>query len=117
MVAEVVAVESDPALAALAREALSATPKVRLVQGPLEAGDPTGAPYDVLVIDGSVEHVPEGLLAQVAAGGRIVTGLAEGAITRLAAGRKSEGGYGLFDFADIDCVPLPGFARPKSFTF
>lgn len=117
LVAEVVAVESDPALAALAREALADYPNVTLVEGPLEAGHDAAAPYDVLVIDGAVEHVPEALVAQLAAGGRAVAGIADRGITRLSSGRKSAGGFALLDFADIDCVPLPGFARPKTFTF
>ena len=117
LVAEVVAVESDPALAALAREALADYPNVNLVEGPLEAGHEAAAPYDVLMIDGAVEHVPEALAAQLAAGGRAVAGIADRGITRLSSGRKSAGGFALLDFADIDCVPLPGFARPKTFTF
>ncbi|WCM28675.1 protein-L-isoaspartate O-methyltransferase [Sphingomonas sp. QA11] len=117
LVAHVVAVESDPVLAAQAREALAGRANVTLVEGPLEAGHAADAPYDVLVIDGAVEHVPDALVAQLAAGGRVVTGIADRAVTRLASGRKSGGGFGLLDFADIDCVPLPGFSRPKTFTF
>lgn len=117
LVLSVVAVESDPMLAALAREGLAESANVTLVEGPLEAGHPGGGPYDVLIIDGAVEQVPEALIAQLAVGGRAVTGLADRGITRLAAGRRTEGGFGLLDFADIDCVPLPGFAGPKSFTF
>jgi len=116
LVGQVVAVESDPALASLAREALADYSNVTLVEGPLAAGH-AGAPYDVLVIDGSVEHVPEVLVAQLDTGGRAVAGIADRGITRLAAGRKTAGGFALLDFADIDCVPLPGFARPKTFTF
>ena len=117
LVANVVAVESDPALAAAARSALAGHPNVTLVKGPLEAGHPAGAPYDVLMIDGAVEHVPEALVAQLAAGGRAVGGIVDRGVTRLAAGRKTSGGFALLDFADIDCVSLPGFARPKTFTF
>lgn len=117
LVSQVVAVESDPALAAEARTALAGHANVTLVEGPLEAGHEAGAPYDVLVIDGAVEHVPEALVAQLAAGGRAVAGIADRGITRLTAGRKSGGGFGLLDFADIDCVSLPGFARPRTFTF
>jgi len=117
LVGQVVAVESDPALAALAREALAEYPNVMLVEGPLEAGHDAAAPYDVLVIDGAVEHVPEALVAQLAAGGRAVAGIVDRAVTRLTSGRKTAGGFALLDFADIDCVPLPGFARPKTFTF
>jgi protein-L-isoaspartate(D-aspartate) O-methyltransferase len=117
LVAEVVAVESDPALAALARTSLAGRTNVTLVEGPLEAGHAGNGPYDVLVIDGAVEQVPDALVAQIRSGGRAVAGLADRGITRLAAGRRTDGGFGLLAFADIDCVPLPGFARPKTFTF
>lgn len=117
IVASVTAVESDPALADLARTALSGNAKVKVVEGPLEAGHADGAPYDLLFIDGAVEHVPDALVAQVATDGRVVGGLADRGITRLAAGRRTEGGFALLPFADIDCVPLPGFAVAKSFTF
>jgi protein-L-isoaspartate(D-aspartate) O-methyltransferase len=117
LVASVVAVESDPALAAQARAALTGYPTVTLVEGPLEAGAPDAGPYDVLVIDGSVEQVPDAIVAQVKTGGRAVAGLIDRGVTRLASGRRTAGGFGLIDFADIECVPLPGFARPKTFSF
>lgn len=117
IVAHVVAVESDGALVALAREALDGVAKVELVEGPLQAGWPAGAPYDVLVIDGAVEFVPDELLAQLKPGGRVVTGLVDRNVVRLASGRRSAGGFGLATFADVDCVALPGFSRPPRFTF
>uniref|UniRef100_UPI0025EAF426 protein-L-isoaspartate O-methyltransferase family protein n=1 Tax=Sphingomonas sp. TaxID=28214 RepID=UPI0025EAF426 len=61
IVASVTALESDPALGALARTALADTVNVDLVEGPLEAGHAEGAPYDVLFIDGAVEHLPDAL--------------------------------------------------------
>jgi protein-L-isoaspartate(D-aspartate) O-methyltransferase len=117
LVSEVVAVESDPALAAHARSALADHANVTVVEGPLEQGAATSAPYDVLVIDGAVEHVPDPLVDQLATGARAVAGLVDRGVTRLASGRRSAGGFALLAFADIDCVLLPGFARPRSFTF
>lgn len=113
----VVALESEPALAAAARTALADATNVTVVEGPLEAGHAAGAPYDVLVIDGAVEAVSDALIEQVAIGGRVVTGIADRGVTRLTSGRKTAGGFALLDFADIDCVALPGFTRPRSFTF
>ncbi|MET3762561.1 protein-L-isoaspartate O-methyltransferase [Sphingomonas sp. UYEF23] len=117
LVDSVVALECEPALAAAARTALADATNVTVVEGPLEAGHAAGAPYDVLVIDGAVEAVSDALVAQVAIGGRVVTGIADRGVTRLTSGRKTAGGFALLDFADIDCVPLPGFSRPRSFTF
>jgi len=117
LVTSVVAVESDPELAAFARKALASYANVTLIEGALEAGHADGAPYDVLVIDGAVEAVPDALVVQLAPGGRAVGGLFERGVTRLAAGGRSAGGFALMPFADVDCVPLPGFARPRSFSF
>ncbi|MDO7842978.1 protein-L-isoaspartate O-methyltransferase family protein [Sphingomonas immobilis] len=117
LVASVVAVESDSALAAQARAALAEYPTVTLIEGPLEAGAPDSGPYDVLFVDGAVEQIPDAIVAQVKPGGRAVAGLADRGVTRLSAGRRTAGGFGLVDFADIECVPLPGFAAPKTFSF
>ncbi|PAX08503.1 protein-L-isoaspartate O-methyltransferase family protein [Sphingomonas lenta] len=117
LVAHVVAVESDPALAAHARDALRAESQVEIVEAPLQEGWPAGAPYDVLMIDGAVEFVPDVLLEQVKPDGRVVTGLVDQNVIRLASGRRSRGGFGLVAFADMDCAVLPGFSRPRRFTF
>lgn len=117
LVADVVAVESDRELAASARDALADLANVHVVEGPLQAGCADRAPYDLLMIDGAVEEVPDALVQQVRLGGRVVAGIVDRGVTRLAAGRRSEHGFALLDFADVDCVILPGFAKPKSFVF
>ena len=43
-----------------------------VVTGPLAAGYASEAPYDVIFVGGSVEQVPEALLAQLKEGGRLV---------------------------------------------
>lgn len=117
LAAMVIAVECDPALVAIARTALSGHASVAIVEGPLERGHAAAAPYDVIMIDGAVPHVPQTLIDQLAIGGRLVTGIIDRGITRLASGRRSTGGFGLTDFADMDCVGLPGFAVPQHFVF
>jgi len=117
IVAGVIAVEERPELVAAARTALAGEPKVEIVEAPLKAGNPAAAPYDVLVIDGAVEELPAALVEQVKVGGRIVTGLVENGVTRLASGRRTEGGHGVRAFADAECTVLPGFARPRAFQF
>ena len=117
IVHEVVAVEEDAALAALARGALAGLSNVRVVEAPLTGGAADAGPYDVLIVDGAVEHLPDGLVGQVKTGGRVVTGLVENGVTRLATGRKTDGGFGLSPFLDSDCIVLPGFAAPQGFRF
>lgn len=117
IVASVVAVESLPALCALAREALADRPSVSVVEGPLADGAPDGAPYDVLIVDGAVAQISDAIVAQIRPGGRVAMGIVERGVTRLTAGRRSAGGFGEMPFADCDCVVLPGFDRPVGFRF
>jgi protein-L-isoaspartate(D-aspartate) O-methyltransferase len=105
----VVALEEEDVLAGEA--------KVEVVQGPLNAGWAAGAPYDLMIVDGAVEELSEALVAQVKPGGRVLTGVIDRGVTRLAVGRRSEGGFGLVDFVDIECNELPGFRRLRTFTF
>ena len=43
-----------------------------VVSGPLTAGWPQGGPYDVIVLEGATEVVPEALSGQLKEGGRLV---------------------------------------------
>lgn len=112
---EVTALEEDPALAATARVALAGA--ARVVEAPLAGGWPSGAPYDLILIDGAVEFVPEAIVDQLRDGGRLVTALAERGVTRLAIGRRAGAGFGLASFADAGAAVLPGFVRPRQFSF
>lgn len=117
LAARVTVVEADPTLVASALLALAGVTNVSVVEASLEAGAPDHGPYDLLVIDGAVEAVPDALADQVAPGGRIVSGIVDRGLTRLASGRRTSGGARLVNFLDIDCAVLPGFARPRSFSF
>ena len=90
---------------------------VSVVRGPLNAGSPAGAPYDLLFIDGAVAEVPAVLVGQLCDGARVVTGVVERGVTRLASGRVVAGVLGLSSVADIEMVVLPGFAAPERFVF
>ncbi|MET0238575.1 MAG: protein-L-isoaspartate O-methyltransferase [Sphingobium sp.] len=115
--AVVTAVESDAALAALASAQVAALPAVTLVEGPLEAGVPGGAPYDLLFVDGAVEVLPTALTDQVKPGGRVVFARSDRGVTRLCSGVRSAGGFGATAFVDSEAVTLPGFAVPATFRF
>ena len=116
LVGPVVALEEDSELAALARANLADTEAV-LVEGPLAQGWAAEAPYDLILIDGAVETVPDALVAQLAEGGRLAAGLLENGVTRLAIGRRAGEGFGMAAFADAAAAILPGFAKPRAFKF
>jgi protein-L-isoaspartate(D-aspartate) O-methyltransferase len=73
--------------------------------------------YDLILIDGAVGEVPAALVARLGANGRLATGIDDNGVTRLAVGRVSGGVLGLRRFADSDVPVLPGFTRPRVFTF
>jgi len=109
---EVTALEVEPELAARARDL-----GLNAVEGPLAKGQPSGAPYDQILIDGAVEHIPEEIIAQLANGGRLGTALFDKGISRLIVGRKAGGAFGYLTVSDAGSPALPGFERPKAFTF
>ena len=109
---DVVALESDEALAAAAREA-----GVQTVIGDLTRGWAKGAPYDLILLDGAVEGIPDALIGQLRDGGTLGGAVVDRGVTRLVIGRMSGGALGLRSLADADVDPLPGFERPRAFTF
>ena len=110
--ATVTAIDSSPELVAAAREA-----GVQVIESPLAAGFKRNAPFDLILIDGAVEYIPDSLIDQLADGGRLGTALVDRGITRLAVGRKAAGAFGTLSVADAGVPALPGFARPAAFTF
>jgi len=70
----VVAVECDAELAAQAISNLAnlGFDNVVVVNAPLESGYAPEAPYDVVLFEGSVDHVPASLFDQLKNGGRLV---------------------------------------------
>ncbi len=116
-VASLCAVEPSAGLVVQARSNLTASGNVQVVDGPLEQGHPKSAPYSLIIIDGAVSTLPEALVAQLADGGRVVTGMFDGAVSRLAIGYKSGGSVVLRAISDMEIAPLPGFERVSEFVF
>ncbi len=71
----------------------------------------------LVMIDGAIEHVPEPLARKLAEGTRIVTGLVERGVPRLAAGRKSGGSLGLVALAETGVPRLAAFDREAGWSF
>lgn len=115
LVAHVAALEEDATLLKAGDGALPAN--VEIVHGSLAAGWAAGAPYDLILVDGAIETVPQALIDQLAEGGRLAAAVIERGVNRLTIGRKAGNGYGEITFADADACPLPGFAQPAAFTF
>lgn len=115
----VVALESDAELAAEAKSNLDATglSKVTVVTGALAVGHAAKGPYDLIVVGGAVEELPEALFAQLKEGGKLVAvvgrGLSSGArIYVREGGKQSE----RFVF-NASVRMLPGFEKTPEFQF
>ncbi len=115
----VVALEEDPALARRAQQTLaeSGAAQVAVAAGPLTAGWPAAAPYDLILLNGATEVAPETLGQQLKPDGRLacIFGHApalKGTIFRLIEGQLV--GRPIFDAA---APVLPGFAAPAAFVF
>lgn len=81
------------------------------------AGQFRGSSPTLVLIDGAVEHVPAALANKLADGTRVVTGLVERGVTRLAAGRKAGTSLGLVPLAEIGVPRLPAFDLEASWSF
>lgn len=115
----VVALESDETLAANASEALTeqGIDNVAVVTGPLEAGYPSEAPYDVILLGGAVEEIPQPLFEQLKEGGRLVGVLGYGRAAPAMVFTHTDDDFGGRSVFDVHLPPLPGFQRPRSFVF
>jgi len=115
----VVALESDPALARRTGAALAdlSIDNALVVEGPLQEGWPAQAPYNLIVLGGAAEQIPESISGQLAEGGRLVGVEIRRGVGRAMLYLRRRGvvsGRPLFDAA----VPiLPGLATEPSFVF
>lgn len=115
----VVALEEDANLARRAEEALAATgaAHVAVVSGPLTAGWPAAAPYDLILLDGATEIAPDLLGRQLKPNGRLACVFGRAPTGKAMIYRMIEGhlvGRPIFDAA---APVLPGFLAPPAFVF
>ena len=76
-----------------------------------------GGPYSLILIDGAAEVLPDSLAALLADDGRVITGLVERGVTRLALASKALGRVVPTTLGEADFAILPEFAAPKSWSF
>jgi protein-L-isoaspartate(D-aspartate) O-methyltransferase len=101
-------------LAALLRQLAGQVDSITPAQ--LAAGKAAGV-YSLVVIDGAIGQIPATLASLVDEDGRIVTGLAERGVTRLAMGRVAGGQVVLTPLADIGMPIVAELAAPKQWQF
>ena len=123
----VVGVEQDHELASHARKLLSQQKYLNeeIVTSAMTVGYATAAPYDAIILQGAVQHVPEELTTQLAEDGRMVgvrclslrPGREKCGLGRAFVLKKREGRLHMHDEFDVSLPLLSGFERRQGFEF
>ncbi|WP_323768172.1 protein-L-isoaspartate O-methyltransferase [Marinovum sp.] len=117
MAEAVVAVEDEADRVTEAQGALSenGSDGVIMHEAALEAGAPEHGPYDVIVIEGGIEQLPEAIADQLKEGGRIAALFMEGQLGTVRIGYKQNGAIS-WRFAFNAAAPvLPGYQKSAEF--
>jgi protein-L-isoaspartate(D-aspartate) O-methyltransferase len=113
----VVAVEDDEARAEEAQSLLSGhgIDNAAVMAGPLAEGSAKSGPFDVILIQGAVENLPDALLDQLREGGRIVCLFAEATLGVVRVGHKLDGQVNWRFGFNAGAPVLDGFRKPAAF--
>jgi protein-L-isoaspartate(D-aspartate) O-methyltransferase len=113
-------VEIVPELAKIARENLlrQNIARVSVETGDATLGWPAHAPYDVIMVSGSLPLLPKQLLAQLKVGGRLFAIVGEAPVmTAQLLTRTGEDSYHSENLFETEAPPLVNAPRPDRFVF
>ncbi len=89
-----------------------------VLTGRLNEGYAKQGPYDVIVLEGAVEHVPDGLFDQLKDGGRLVAVIEEAGVGQTRLYQKNDNTISERAGLGANAKPLPGFeADREAFVF
>ncbi|UWP89846.1 protein-L-isoaspartate O-methyltransferase family protein [Aliiroseovarius crassostreae] len=113
----VVAVESDESMAADAQSKLSefGADNVAVIQGEPSEGNAKNGPYDVIIVQGAVEQVPDALLEQLKDGGRMAAIFADGKLGTVRIGYKMDGSIVWRHAFNAGAPVVSGFEAVRAF--
>ena len=116
---QVVALECDAGLAALAKDTLSAQriENTRVIVGPLQDGFPSESPFDVIFLNGRLGREPELLFPQLAEGGRLVAVTGDDTSSKAQLFRKIDSLIQRVTAFAAAAPLLPGFEPEQAFAF
>ena len=84
-------------------------------EGPLTEGAAEHGPYNVIIVEGGIEVLPDALSEQLREGGRIVCLFMENALGTVCVGHKLDGRISWRYAFNASAPVLPGFARAAEF--
>jgi protein-L-isoaspartate(D-aspartate) O-methyltransferase len=116
---KVVALEENESLLQQARPVLASlgSHNVTVIHGPMVAGAPASGPYDVILIDGGVEVIPDLLCGQLSSRGRLVAVVQSGPFGKAKLFQPVEGKCSGRELFDANAPVLPGFSLAPAFVF
>lgn len=119
LVATVTATESDAALSAKGRETLAGLGlgNVSFAAAEAAAGAPANAPFDVILLNGATEIMPDTLCSQLKDGGKLLGVFAIERPSRAMLVTRSHGDFGHRTLFDAAAPVLPGLERVPAFVF
>lgn len=117
MAQAVVALEEDADMAHEAEEGLVAAGMDNVIvhTGPLNEGASAHGPYDVILAQGGVSHVPDAILAQLKDGGRMACIFMDGALGEVRIGYKLDGRMNWRRSFNAGAPILVGFEKHDAF--
>lgn len=116
---EVVALESDSELTAGVSVNLNKLniENVTATAGDLLLGAAEYKPYDLIIIEGMIEYIPETIIKQLKVGGRIVAVMVENSIGNIVVATKNERGVNITKHFQANSYRLEEFSKARSFNF
>ncbi|MCP5087583.1 MAG: protein-L-isoaspartate O-methyltransferase [Rhodobacteraceae bacterium] len=119
MAEAVIAVEENADMAEEATGLLSGNgvDNVAVVAAPLAQGAPIHGPYDVIILEGSAEQVPDSIFTQLKDGGRIAAIRTEGAMGQCQIGHKNGTKIDWRPAFSAAAPLLSGFEKSPAFCF
>lgn len=116
---EAVLLEHDPDLnfAAVAAFGASGVERVQTASSPVVGGWPDMAPYDVIILNGAAEVVPDAWIAQLAEGGRLGVVVRSGPAGQARIYTKARGVVSYRVAFDAAPPVAPGLAAAPEFSF
>jgi protein-L-isoaspartate(D-aspartate) O-methyltransferase len=110
LASRVTALESDPDLLSQLRYNMHPIANVTVIAGEMQAGAPSHAPFDVIVIAGRIAVLPTAIIQQAKQKGRIVAGFGTNLAAKLCVWEREGDSVFKREMFESSISALPGFS-------
>jgi protein-L-isoaspartate(D-aspartate) O-methyltransferase len=110
LASHVTALENDPELLSQLRDNMQPIANVTVIAGEMQAGAPSHAPFDVIVIAGRIAVLPSAVIQQAKQKGRIVAGFGTNLAAKLCVWEREGDSVFKREMFESSISALPGFS-------